>query len=51
MSDHELDSFFEEYAESWEKLKIFFILKTALSSVIESVILLDRLLYLHEQAS
>ncbi len=46
--ENELEEFERNYEIFRQRLKIFFILKTCLSSVIETVILLDRLLYLHE---
>lgn len=51
MDSKELDAFECENILHWERLKVFFILKTALSPVIETVILLDRLLYLYEKVS
>ncbi|XP_065221546.1 probable methyltransferase-like protein 25 [Planococcus citri] len=48
VNDQDLDSFVEQNTLHWDRLKIFFILKSALSPVIESIILLDRLLYLFE---
>lgn len=49
MDCDELMNFVEEYTPYWQKLKVFFLLKTALSPVIETMVLLDRLLFLHEQ--
>lgn len=49
MNENELTQFMEEYISYWQKIQIFFLLKTALSLVIETVLLLDRLLYLHEK--
>lgn len=49
MNEDELTQFMEEYMSYWQKIQIFFLLKTALSLVIETVLLLDRLLYLHEK--
>lgn len=51
MEPNELEEFENRYKEYWERLNIFFLLKTSLSSVIETVILLDRLLYLYEKVS
>ena len=49
MGEKELNTFFNQYNDHWGKLKVFFLLKTALSPVLECVILLDRLLYLYEK--
>lgn len=44
----DLEKFASDYDDHWQRLKVFFLLKTAFSPALEAVILLDRLLYLHE---
>ncbi|XP_060870955.1 probable methyltransferase-like protein 25 isoform X3 [Metopolophium dirhodum] len=44
-----INAFYDKYLIEYERLKVFFILKQALAQVIEGLIIMDRLLYLHEQ--
>lgn len=48
VGENELEKLQLDHMQDWEHLKIFFLVKTSLASVIESVIIMDRLLYLHE---
>ncbi|XP_067001301.2 probable methyltransferase-like protein 25 isoform X2 [Anabrus simplex] len=45
----EIRAFHESYLHRQQELEMFFILRVVLAPIIEAVILLDRLLYLHEQ--
>ncbi|KAJ9584028.1 hypothetical protein L9F63_021632 [Diploptera punctata] len=45
----EIEALHRNHCHEQEKLHIFFLLRVSLAPVIETIILLDRLLYLHEQ--
>jgi hypothetical protein len=47
----EIESLYRNHSVDREQLHVFFLLRLALAPVVEAVILLDRLLYLHEQVS
>ncbi|XP_021923443.1 methyltransferase-like protein 25 [Zootermopsis nevadensis] len=49
VSTDEIESLYKEHSVDQQLLHVFFIMRVALAPVIEAVILLDRLLYLHEQ--
>jgi hypothetical protein len=49
VSTDEIESLYEKHSIDQQQFHIFFLLRIALAPVIEAVILLDRLLYLHEQ--
>lgn len=51
VSTDEIESLYKNHSVDQEQLHVFFLLRLALAPVIEAVILLDRLLYLHEQVS
>lgn len=47
-SDTELNEFYMKYASRFEELNIFYLLRSLLAPTVESIILLDRLLFLLE---
>lgn len=49
ISDKELDDIYELYRHRYDEMSTFYYLRCMLAPVIESLILLDRLLYLFEQ--
>ncbi|XP_044257850.1 methyltransferase-like protein 25 [Tribolium madens] len=49
VTDNEIESIFSHYESRLNELNIFYLLRCKLSPVIESLILLDRLLFLQEQ--
>ncbi|XP_029343839.1 methyltransferase-like protein 25 isoform X3 [Acyrthosiphon pisum] len=49
IDNEKINAFYDKYLIEYERLKVFFILKQALAQVIEGLIIMDRLLYLHEQ--
>lgn len=49
IDNEKIDAFHNKYLIEYERLKVFFIIKQALAPVIEGLIIMDRLLYLHEQ--
>jgi hypothetical protein len=51
VSTDEIESLYKKHSVDQQLLHVFFLLRVALAPVIEAVILLDRLLYLHEQVS
>lgn len=51
VKDAELEQFYMDHKLDQELLQKFFIIRLVLAPVIEEIILLDRLLYLHEQVS
>lgn len=51
VSTDEIVSLYKTHSVDQQQLHVFFLLRVALAPVIEAVILLDRLLYLLEQAS
>lgn len=48
-SDHEIEDLFNEYKCRISELNNFYLIRCMLAPIIESLILLDRLLFLHEQ--
>ncbi|PSN45449.1 hypothetical protein C0J52_15058 [Blattella germanica] len=49
VNEEEIETIYKEHFAEKNLLHIFFLLRVSLAPVIEAVILLDRLLYLHEQ--
>jgi ornithine--oxo-acid transaminase len=49
VSTDEIESLYKNHSVDQEQLHVFFLLRLALAPVIEAVILLDRLLFLHDQ--
>ncbi|XP_047118887.1 probable methyltransferase-like protein 25 [Schistocerca piceifrons] len=49
VSLNEIESLYKSHQSHQQKLSVFFMLRAVLAPVIETIILLDRLLYLHEQ--
>ncbi|XP_049940144.1 probable methyltransferase-like protein 25 [Schistocerca serialis cubense] len=51
VSLNEIESLYKSHQSHQQKLSVFFMLRAVLAPVIETIILLDRLLYLHEQGT
>ncbi|XP_069677807.1 probable methyltransferase-like protein 25 [Periplaneta americana] len=49
VSEDEIEALHRNYLNEQQQLHVFFLLRLSLAPVIETVILLDRLLYLHEK--
>ncbi|KAJ3628389.1 hypothetical protein MTP99_015697 [Tenebrio molitor] len=49
VSDQQIEEIFSRYENRIDELNVFYLLRCKLSPVIESLILLDRLLFLHER--
>lgn len=51
IDNEKINAFYNKHLIEYERLKVFFLLKQALAQVIEGLIIMDRLLYLHEQVN
>nr|XP_018910524.1 PREDICTED: methyltransferase-like protein 25 [Bemisia tabaci] len=49
VTEDELDELYRSHYHHFDRIQMFFLIRVGLSPVLESLILLDRLLYLHEQ--
>lgn len=48
LSDRYLTDFYNSHECYWKKMVLFYLLRLCLAQVVETIILLDRLLYLYE---